>query len=161
MRTAKIGTDLRLAVIKGASFSCKRRGWGIESWSPVSTQISPLPSLSHYFCLAIKLIISFFLKRNCYKQRISRFRKTANFSLYHVTRQVFPFLLFTIKYDYTEINSFMSALSTRIVSDDSICSCRNLRNRYLDHDATCSICCKRDSNLRNGSLTKYTTGILE
>ena len=81
--------------------------------------------------------------------------------LFFVTRQVFPFLLFTIKYDYTEINSLMSALSTRIVLDDSIRSFRNLRNRYLDHDATCSICCKRDSNLCNGSLTKYTTGILE
>ena len=80
--------------------------------------------------------------------------------LFFVTRQVFPFLLFTIKYDYTEKNSFMSALSTRIVLDDSICSFRNLRNRYLDHDATCSICCKRDSNLCNGSLTKYTTGMI-
>ena len=79
---------------------------------------------------------------------------------FFVTRQVFPFLLFTIKYDYTEINSFMSALSTRIVLDDSICSFRYLRNRYLDHDETCSICCKRDANLCNGSLTKYTTGIL-
>ena len=81
--------------------------------------------------------------------------------LFFVTRQVFPFLLFTIKYDYTEINSFMSALSTRIVLDDSICSFRYLRDRYLDHDATCSICCKWNSNLCNGSLTKYTTGILE
>ena len=81
--------------------------------------------------------------------------------LFFVTRQVLPSLLFTIKYDYTEINSFMSVLSTRIVLDDSICSFRNLRNRHLDHDATCSICCKRDSNLCNGSLTKYTTGILE
>ena len=81
--------------------------------------------------------------------------------LFFVTRQVFPFLLFTIKYDYTEINSFMSALSTRIVLDDSICSFRYLRDRYLDHDATCYICCKWNSNLCNGSLTKYTTGILE